>query len=511
MMIRLFLLSLVLPLLAVPAEAAWRKASSEHFVVYSDQSEGDIRDFAENLEKYHSAMAYITQKGEGPVSPSNRVTIFVLRNQRALRGLYGNRSSFVAGFYSSRAGASVAFVTRVEDGVGTELSFSETVMLHEYAHHFMYSYYGYTFPLWYQEGFAEFYASAGFDFDGSVRIGRPNNHRADELFDIRPVPVEMLLDTAAYKKARKEQGRYDSFYVRSWLLFHYLTMDNFSPRPERKGQLLRYLQNLGRGMKPIEAATKAFGPLDALEKDLRKYARRRPMRIFDVPAKDIKIGEITVQTLSEGAGEVMPLLMRSRRGVDAEQATALLPQVREVAAKYPDDPFVNAALAEAEYDAGNDAEAVAAADRTLAVEPGNMDAHRQKIFATFRLAEAADGEAEKPAWKTALRAISAANALEPDNPIPLMHYYRSYSARGMPAPELAKQALEQALGLAPYDKGLRMNVANQQIFDGRYSYARFTLQPLLLDPHNSGFSSLAQEMLTKIEGKQDRDKSNADN
>ena len=50
----------------------------------------------------------------------------------------------------------------------------ETVLYHEYAHHFMIA--GLTaraFPRWFTEGFAEFFAGVRFEKDGSVLLGTP--------------------------------------------------------------------------------------------------------------------------------------------------------------------------------------------------------------------------------------------------------------------------------------------------------------------------------------------------
>lgn len=510
MRLRTFFFALLAITLAAPAQAEWHEASSEHFLIYADQSERDVREFAENLEKYHAAMAFITSKGTEKVSPSNRVTIFVVNNERAVQKLLGDTSGNVAGFYKSRAGGSVAFVPKVKKNRSRELSFSEIVLLHEYAHHFMYSNYPLSFPLWYSEGFAEFYASAAFDRDGSVWLGRPAQHRSYELFNMRKVPVELLLDTAAYTASNEDREKQDSFYGRSWLMFHYMTMQNFDPESGRSGQIRVYLRNLLQGMEAIEAARDAFGNLEQLDDDLKDYLNQRRIPSFKLSPEKISIKNIAIRKLSKGAGKVMPLLAQSRRGVDAEIAAEVLADVRAIAASYADDPFVQMALAEAEYDAGNDAEAIAAADSALAVWPQNSDAHNQKIYALFRSAENAAPEDEQAAWKALSQAVSAGNAAENDNPIPLIYYYRSYLAQGKAPPELAKQALQQALGLAPYDKGLRFSVAQQQIDDELYTYARYTLAPLILDPHNSGFAETAKQLLDSIEGKEDRAEAAAD-
>ena len=43
-------------LAAQPALAEWHEASSDHFVIYADDKDTDLRKFAENLERYHSAI-----------------------------------------------------------------------------------------------------------------------------------------------------------------------------------------------------------------------------------------------------------------------------------------------------------------------------------------------------------------------------------------------------------------------------------------------------------------------
>ena len=84
---RLFWIVLAALLLPGAAQAAWFEASSAHFVVYAEDSERDIRRFAEQLERYHEAMAVITRLEAPPPSPSNRVTVYVVRNAAAVQRL----------------------------------------------------------------------------------------------------------------------------------------------------------------------------------------------------------------------------------------------------------------------------------------------------------------------------------------------------------------------------------------------------------------------------------------
>lgn len=86
-------------LLSSPAQAEWLEASSANFVVYADDSERDVRKFAQQLELYHQAMEVMTGLDLPEPSPSNRLTVFVVRNAREVQRLYGEDAGHIGGFY----------------------------------------------------------------------------------------------------------------------------------------------------------------------------------------------------------------------------------------------------------------------------------------------------------------------------------------------------------------------------------------------------------------------------
>ncbi len=205
----------------------------------------------------------------------------------------GGKSSNVAGFYIPRAGASRAFVQDIRNSRGDGLDFSTTVLLHEYAHHFLIGASRFAMPRWLNEGAAEFFASSIFKDDGSVIIGGVAQHRGPELFFADPVPVEELIDPALYEKKRGKG--FDAFYGKSWLLYHYLTFSK-----ERAGQLQQYQISLAQGTAPAAAAQATFGDLDTLERELRAYLRAKLVAVALPPEK-----------LTTGAGG---LAQAARRG-----------------------------------------------------------------------------------------------------------------------------------------------------------------------------------------------------
>lgn len=415
----------------------------------------------------------------------------MVNNIGDVRDLYGDGNKYVGGFYIPRAGGSLAIVPKVKSS-RYEMSPSELILLHEYAHHFLIGSSARAYPRWLSEGFAEFYGTAKFSSDGSVSVGLPSKGRAYELALARDVPMELLLDTKAY--AENKSKRYDSFYGQSWALYHML---HFSS--ERKGQMKTYVAKLAQGVDEMTAAQQAFGDIKQLDKDLSRYLRQRRITTYRIPSEYIKIGNIDVRRLRAGEAAIMPILTRSKRGVNEEQAAELLPEARAVAAQYPNDPAVLAALAEAEYDTGNNAEAIAAAEQALALDPNFINAHIQKGYALARIAAGADDEAA--AWKNMRRQFVKLNKIENDHPIPLIQFYRSYRDQGVEPPAIAIDGLARALELAPYDNALRWMMANEFMQQEKYDWAAHTLGPLAYSPHQSDMTEVALTLLKEAEAK----------
>lgn len=472
------------------AQAKWREASTTHFVICSEESPESLRKFADRLERYDSAMRFIRGLPDYDPGPANRLTIYVVSSVSAVQRLYGQGSSSIAGFYIPRAGGSLAIVPRRGLGTGKHDLDEEAVLRHEYAHHFMFENYPAAFPSWYVEGFAEFHATSVFEEDGSVGLGRPASHRAYGLFNGASLPVDKMM---ALGNERLGPDRTEAIYGRGWLLTHYLTFNE-----ARRPQLGTYLKALNSGKTGTEAATLAFGDLKALQRELDKYLMRKRMAYLQIPADKLRTGRIDLRELSDGEDAVMELKIRSKRGVNEKEARALLPLMREAAAPYPNDPAVQVALAEAEYDADNHKKAIDAADRALAADPKSIDALLYKGRATLALArEAGDGQAKGIA--EARKLFAAANRLDPDDPEPLMFFYTSHFAAGTKPTANAVLGLNHAFQIAPQDRGLRMMVARQHLIDGKAQEARAVLGPIAFDPHSGGIGAAASAIIAALD------------
>jgi tetratricopeptide (TPR) repeat protein len=201
---------------------------------------------------------------------------------------------------------------------------------------------------------------------------------------------------------------------------------------------------------------------------------------FQVP--ELGPDAITVRRLTAGEAAMIPVRLQSDRGVNEASAKTVVVEARRLAAPYPNDPGAQIALAEAEYDAGNDDAAQAAADRALAEKPTDRTAMEYEGMARVRRLRMSGGGDAK-AWQEARSWFIRANHLEPNDGWALERFYRSFLAEGIAPTKSAVAGLEVAYSAVPQDAGLRMMLATQYLHDGKKTEARQLLAPLAFDPH----------------------------
>jgi tetratricopeptide (TPR) repeat protein len=481
------LLTLTLLVAPITAHADWYEASTAHFVVYSEQRPETLKTFATNLERFDKAVRVRFRLPDEPVGKANRVTVYVVDDTGDVARLAGNRG--VAGFYRPRAGGSLAIVPRSSGGGGDADLNPQAILLHEYTHHLMWTNFSdAAFPAWFVEGFAESLATAVFEKEGSVLFGYPPQYRGWGLMAGNALPMEKML-VADTLKLNDQQT--DGLYGRGWLLLHYLTFGK-----AREGQLGAYIKAINEGKSSKEAAS-VFGDLRKLDRELEAYKTGR-FSALRVAAAALPIGEVTIRKLGPGEAATMDVRIRSKNGVDAKTAPRVYEAARKAAAPYPNDPAVQIVFAETAHDVGNYAEAEAAADRALAVDPKATDAWVYKAKARIGAAMKA-GDRSKESWAAIRKAIVTANRIDPDDPEPLILYFQSFVLIDQPPSDPAKKGLNRALELAPEDRELRLNVATLDLREGRKDEARARLAPLAYQPHSREMAALATALIALID------------
>jgi len=456
--------------MASPTRAEWRQARTDHFILTIDDTENGARDFAIRLERFDAALRKLYNVGSSG-EKLRPITIYAFGND-----LFNAtcRCPGALAYYKPRASGSfilTQFVPNVDRKAKIGGWSTQALLLHEYTHHFTFSNFPIAYPMWFQEGFAEFNANSSFEDDGSIIIGYPANYRAEGLQNGGDsLSMKRLL---APERFGYPDG--DTLYGRGWLLTHYLMLN-----PARSGQLATYLSEMNKGVPSLEAGQKAFGDLKKLDAELDAYRRRSlfaPLRVS--PSGPITV---TVATMSPGTGAMLPTYALMLDGVEKDRRLGIAMTAEGIAKRYPDDAVVQAELAEIEYMAQRYDRADSAADRALAIDPKNISALVRKgqvAVVRANVAKSKDGAV----WNAARGWYLKANRIDPNRVMPLYLYYRSFVAAKEKPSVSAVNALRRAMVLAPESTGIALALGRQMLLDGDAAFARRLFEPIAFAPH----------------------------
>ena len=285
------LAALWLVLASAPAMADWHRATSRHFVIYSDQPADGLKAYAEKLERFDQAVRSARAMKDPPLSEAGKLKVYVLRDPQAVEKILGAEGSGIYGFYIPQASGAVAFVNRARTRDKFELD-GQAVFFHEYLHHLMLQDLDSSMPAWLVEGFAEFFATAQIADDGSVVLGHVPEYRSWGLFNLKGLTIEEMLGA---NDRHIDEDEWELTYGRGWLLTHYLTFEK-----SRRGQLGRYIQGIRRGETPLASAQAAFGDLKQLNRELDQHLRKKRHSGIVIPATKITVGVPATRNAVQG-------------------------------------------------------------------------------------------------------------------------------------------------------------------------------------------------------------------
>jgi len=279
----------------VPADKSeiWVEVQTPHFIVASNDGENTARRIADQFE--HIRFLYSkTLNRDLKLDPGIPILIFAVRNEKSL-------SQLIPEYWAQKGHTHPAglFVPGQEKNyialrTDVEAEFPYLPIYHEYVHLIINLNYQH-FPLWLNEGFADFLGSATLTSKGG-KLGQPSSRDLDLLQQTKLLPLETLFKVDHQSPFYNEANKTTIFYAESWALVHYLMLD---PEKQKNQALSKYISYVENGADPVEAATRAFGDLGQLQKALQSYTNRTSYMEYSVtlPAKaDAK--DYSVRTIS---------------------------------------------------------------------------------------------------------------------------------------------------------------------------------------------------------------------
>jgi hypothetical protein len=479
---------------AAPAHAQngrWWRAESPNFIVYGDRDERQVRAAAQALEDFDATLRTITGiTGASAATAETKLEVYLVRGTSGLRQVWPNVAQHVAGFYTSGYEQIAAFV-RYDDDVGLS---GNTVLFHEYAHHFMLHYFPNAYPRWYVEGFAEYVSTVEFR-QRQARVGIPSRDRSGWILHGTMLPIDQLL---APERVRRQRGAFTAmFYAQSWFAALYIANNS-----ERGRGLERYVRALGDGADPIEAFEPAFGITpEAFDRELRAFKRAR-ISVLGVPLPT-EFTPIRVSRLTRTEDDLLLPLVRMRtRGYETlsdEDAASL----DALGARYPDEPAGRILRARVAMNREDYAAARAHVDAILAADETHAEA--RYISASLTLQEArehTDPQRTYTQIQEARRQLARGFRNDP-NHYPTLYLYATTFAGGYePMEDAQLNVLARALELAPQSDGIRLLFARELIKAESYEAAVVTLRPLIYAPHGGENAARARVLFAAAQARE---------
>ena len=460
---------------ASPAQAEWRRAESERFIVYGEARAGALTEFAQKLETFDRVLRMFMGLPMAE-APPRKLPIYVVRNHDALRLVNPELGTQFIGFYIPTEEDIFAMAWR-QGG-------KDSILLHEYGHHFMLQHFPYGYPAWFVEGFAEYFASA--DIVGNkVNVGIIDEGRSYALFNARWLPITDLLTKSPTEIDRRDE----TYYALAGVLTHWFLADE-----GRRAKLGAFLRDVSQGVDAVQALEVHLGLTpEELERELRGYIRGRVT--YRQVRADFPDVPTAVTELPASADDLLLLGQRLKLQIKDDEGAALLAQVRTAAGSHG-DAFAMKILAHAELKLGDRATAESLLRAVLDQTPDDVEA--LQLMARLRMDQADDHDdfdAAELLRGQARGFLARAYQLDDAN---FRTFYLLAESRRTAAnypTDNDIETLRLAYDLAPQLAGARFNLAATLIYAGRKDEGVALLSPLVNDPHNASVAEAARRMI----------------
>ncbi|MCH9648674.1 MAG: DUF1570 domain-containing protein [Deltaproteobacteria bacterium] len=299
----------------------WLEVRSENFVVVSNAGQKQARKTAIHFEQVRSLFAQSLPGAAIPTSPP--LQVFALRDEptmkRFLPAFWESAGrSRPAGLFRT-ASISPQVVLRADLMGGDDFR----LLYHEYFHFLAHYGVRLRFPVWLDEGLAEFWSGTRLT-SKAAEIGLANQSHLNTLRKGRLLPLEVLVNVDRFSPHYRQRDKTTLFYAQSWVLAHYIHLGEGSS--EGSERLRIYMLLIAQGVESPKALADAFGDLNKLEHGLRKHIRKLLFPYAKLPAlppveqEGFRIREIPP---AEAAALAARFLLEGGRLEDAEDLVAV--------------------------------------------------------------------------------------------------------------------------------------------------------------------------------------------
>jgi hypothetical protein len=511
---------------------SWKRAESEHVIIFSKDSAAELTRVSRNLERLYFLMSRLYRHGD-PADDTAKLQVTLidsatnframgLRNLRAAQGPYLPVFADQT-YYDPREDGSVLAIARSDQSIDMDTNRAyhadcdealaqgatdcvgvvpfhppavrpwEELLYAAFAQHFIQTYDPAAYPRWYLDGIGALFSTIELRGNGGIDYARPPLGYKQVFRSYGDVKVG---DVLAGRSLDADGKPVVWSPYHAWLLAHFFLYSDL--KPERARQFRAYMTAIHQGQ-PMAKAARVFGDMGRLQREITGYAAEQKSFARSGPP-EVPVGDPAIGTLSPGDAA----LVEARIELDtrlaaqspdagpaatdpraAQSRAAWLAQLRDVAARFPDDGDVQAFAAEAECRAGHPAECRADADRALARSPNDVAALAWKGVALTDEAVAGPA-ADRAASLAAARAtIERAIALDGEAPLPLIAWFQSFTKAGEHVPDAAVLGMAKVIRRVPAAPAPRLYLAGELLRQGNADVARRVAYTVLYGAYDS--------------------------
>lgn len=280
--------------------ADWHRVQTAGFEIYTDLPVQRATELGQELERFRSVLGRFTS-----ISPSAQpvpLRVYAFRGRRAFERAVDSRK--LDGLYA--AGAHQGVATLYLPPVERQDQDGRSTLLHEYVHHFLRENVGFRYPVWFEEGLAE-YLSTFVTRGDLAAIGVLPASRAWVLKEFRWLPSRRLIvDGMRYlpdsgerigvtvRGSERRISDLQMLYAQGWLAVHFLYSDEAHARA-----IGDFLAQVNAGVAPEDAFPDAFGEtFEDFDQELKAYAARDHLALRGVQLTPEEVSpEVKVETM----------------------------------------------------------------------------------------------------------------------------------------------------------------------------------------------------------------------
>ncbi|WP_457351876.1 hypothetical protein [Roseateles sp. P5_D6] len=471
--------------------ASWVLAESPHFRMLAQTSKRTAEGRLQDLERLHEAMLLTLGASQGLARPPFPIVLsddpdLIARVQPYLR----NRR--LAGLFVSGSDGAQAFAVNHL----WSKDFTGQVLFHEYAHRVMAQYARMAYPVWYVEGYAEYFGATRIAPD-SIEIGAFNPSAA--ILAQRPwLQPARLLKPSFQSTGDKDidDSFFGVFYAQSWLLTHYVLS-----KTERVQRFNEYFRRVAAGEDALTALEPATGIAPSrLNSELRRHLDN--LYVAQIPGGAPAAVRTTELPTEQAEAEFDGMVIASRP--EAEHGKAVLARLQVSVKKVGGDrapDVMRWALAHAEIRYGEADKALQILAPWAQQEAPPFEANRLLGWAWQAVAAQANGAERTQALEQARAWLMAAYKQRRNDAPTLYQLARVLGVKGV-SPSMTNAA-DAASVLEPQVGDYVYLAVWAHLESGNRDKALRGLQSLASNPHGGEGTDRARAALQALQSNQE--------